>query len=49
MNGYLLDTDTCISRLRRKFDIDRRLAQIDRQDRYISEITIAELRFGAVS
>ena len=47
MNGYLLDTDTCISRLRRQFDIDQRIARIDRQNRYISEITVAELRFGA--
>ena len=47
MNGYLLDTDTCISRLRRQFNIERRIAQIGRQDRYISEITVAELRFGA--
>ena len=47
MNGYLLDTDTCIGRLRRQFDIDRRIARINRQNCYISEITVAELCFGA--
>ena len=47
MNGYLFDTDICVFRLRRQFNIDRRLAQIGKQNCYISEITIAELRFGA--
>jgi tRNA(fMet)-specific endonuclease VapC len=47
MNGYLFDTDTCVFRLRRMFGIDRRMNQVNRRDRYVSEITIAELRFGA--
>ena len=47
MNGYLLDTDTCISRIRGKYDIDLHIAQVGKKDCYVSEITIAELRFGA--
>jgi len=47
MNGYILDTDTCVSRIRREFDIDRRIAQVGKRNCYVSEITIAELRFGA--
>jgi len=47
MNGYLFDTDICVFRLRRQFNMDRRLAQIGKRNSYISEITIAELRFGA--
>jgi tRNA(fMet)-specific endonuclease VapC len=46
-NGYLLDTDTCVSRLRRKFAIDRRIDHVGKQSCFLSEITIAELRFGA--
>jgi len=47
MKGYLLDTDICVFRLRRQFDIERRIAQISKRNCYISEITVAELRFGA--
>jgi len=47
MDGYLLDTDTCVSRIRRKFDIDQRIAQVGKRNCCVSEITIAELRFGA--
>ena len=47
MSAYLFDTDVCVFRLRRMFGIDRRIAQVRRRDRYVSEITIAELRFGA--
>jgi len=47
MSAYLFDTDICVFRLRRMFGIDRRITQVSRRDRYVSEITIAELRFGA--
>ena len=47
MTGYLFDTDICVFRLRRQFNIDLRFAQIDKRNCCISEITIAELRFGA--
>jgi len=47
MNGYLLDTDICVFRLRRQFGIDQQIGKVGRQNCYISEITIAELRFGA--
>jgi tRNA(fMet)-specific endonuclease VapC len=47
MSAYIFDTDICVFRLRRMFGIDRRIAQISKRNRYVSEITIAELRFGA--
>ena len=47
MNGYLFDTDICVFRLRRQFGIDQRILQVGRRSCYISEITVAELRFGA--
>jgi len=47
MSAYLFDTDTCVFRLRRMFEIDRQIAQVSKRNRYVSEITIAELRFGA--
>jgi len=47
MSAYLFDTDTCVFRLCRMFEIDRQIAQVSKRNRYVSEITIAELRFGA--
>ena len=47
MNVYLFDTDTCVFRLRRMFGIAQRISQVRKRDRFVSEITIAELRFGA--
>lgn len=47
MKGYLLDTNICVFLLRHKYDVDKRLAKIDPTECYISEITIAELKYGA--
>ena len=44
---YLLDTSTCVFFLRGKLDIDERIRDKGRENCFISEITIAELRFGA--
>lgn len=44
---YLLDTDTCISYLRDKFNVARKIEAVGIQNCYVSEITIAELTFGA--
>lgn len=45
--GYLLDTSTCVFFLRGKLNLDRTLKQVGLENCYISEITVAELRFGA--
>lgn len=47
MKGFLLDTDTCVFLLRRLHNIDGRIVEAGEKNCRISEITIAELRFGA--
>lgn len=44
---YLLDTSTCIFYLRGKLNLDEILREKGKENCSISEITIAELRFGA--
>jgi tRNA(fMet)-specific endonuclease VapC len=47
MNGYLLDTSTCVFLLRGKRSVEDRLNEIDEDKCYISEVVVAELVFGA--
>ena len=48
MPKYLLDTDIAIFYLRGKYDINRKLKEISGYDNcFISEITLAELKYGA--
>lgn len=44
---YLLDTNICIHLFRGKFNLLDKFKEIDLQDCAISEITLAELIFGA--
>lgn len=44
---YLLDTDICVFYLRGKFEINRKVEEVEIDNCYISEITIAELMYGA--
>jgi len=44
---YLLDTTTCIFFLRGKINLDDTLREKGRENCYLSEITVVELRFGA--
>lgn len=44
---YLLDTSICVFFLRGKLDLDKIIKEKGRENCYISEITIFELRFGA--
>ena len=46
MNGYLLDTSTCIFLLRGKRSVEDRLNEIDEGKCYISDVVVAELVFG---
>lgn len=43
---YLLDTNICIFYMKGRFDLDEKLNQIGSENCYISEITLAELKFG---
>jgi tRNA(fMet)-specific endonuclease VapC len=44
---YLLDTNTCVFFLRGKTKLDEQIREKGRENFFISEITVAELYFGA--
>lgn len=44
---YLLDTNICVFFLRGKFNLDEIIKQKGKENCFISEITVFELRFGA--
>ncbi len=46
MKGYLLDTDMVVFLLRNKYHIAEKLAQMNPEQIYISEVTVAELEYG---
>ncbi len=45
---YLLDTSICVFFLRGKLNLDQHIKEHGRENCCISEITVAELRYGAV-
>lgn len=47
MKQYLLDTNICVFLLRGQYDIDKKLDKVGLAHCYISEITEAELKYGA--
>ncbi len=47
MKRYLLDTCICVFLFRNKYGIAEKLNQIDASACFISEVTIAELKYGA--
>ena len=47
MSQYLIDTDICISFLKGKHGIKEKVKEVGIENCYISEITIAELTYGA--
>ena len=47
MEGYLLDTNICVFYLRGKHALNKKFEFIGFENCYISEITIAELKYGA--
>ncbi|MEH6305554.1 type II toxin-antitoxin system VapC family toxin [Olivibacter sp. CPCC 100613] len=44
---YLLDTSICVFYLRGKLDLARIIREKGRENFFISEVTVAELRYGA--
>lgn len=46
MKKYLFDTNICIYYIRGKFDLKTKFHSVKIENRYISEITLAELKFG---
>ena len=47
MAKYLLDTNTCVFFLRGKLKLNEIIIEKGRENCYISEISVAELRYGA--
>jgi tRNA(fMet)-specific endonuclease VapC len=45
--GYLLDTNICVFFLRGKLNLDEIIKRKGRENCFISEITVLELRYGA--
>lgn len=49
MRGYLLDTCICVFLFRDKYGVAERQNAVDPNDIYISEVTVAELKYGAAN
>lgn len=47
MKGYLLDTCICAFLLRKKYGIKEKMDKLDSTQFFISEVTLAELKYGA--
>lgn len=47
MSKYLLDTNICIYFLKGKFDLHKKIEATGLENFFISEISVAELKFGA--
>ena len=47
MQGYLLDTNICVFYIRGKYALNKKLEIAGFDNCYISEITLAELKYGA--
>ena len=46
MKKYLIDTNTCIYYIKGKFELKKKFEKVDPENCFISEITLAELKFG---
>lgn len=46
MNGYWRDTNICIYYIKGKYNLDQKFDAVDDQSLFISEISLAELKFG---
>lgn len=47
MKGYLLDTNICIFYMKGKYQLNEKIKKVGQDNCYISEVTVAELLFGA--
>ena len=46
MKKYILDTNICIYFLKGQFELDRRINDVGEINCFLSEITVAELKYG---
>lgn len=49
MKQYLIDTNIAIYFMKGKFDLDKKFDSISSDDCFISEITLAELKYGVAN
>lgn len=49
MKQFLIDTNICIFFIKGQFDLKKRFETVGSENCYISEITLAELKFGVVN
>ena len=47
MKKYLLDTNICVYFLKGLYNLDKKIGKAETENCFVSEITIAELKFGA--
>ena len=47
MKKYLLDTNICVYFLKGLYNLDKKIEKAETENCFVSEITIAELKFGA--
>ena len=46
MKKYLLDTNICIYFIKGQFNLDKKISEVGEENCFISEITVAELKYG---
>lgn len=49
MKKYLIDTNICIYYIKGKFDLNKKFEKADPENCFISEISLAELKFGVAN
>ena len=47
MKNYLLDTSMCVFMFRNKYNVAEHIDEIGMENCYISDVTVAELKYGA--
>lgn len=46
MKKYLLDTNICVYFIKGQFELNKKIAEVGEQNCFISEMTVAELKYG---
>jgi tRNA(fMet)-specific endonuclease VapC len=46
LKKYLLDTNICIFYIKGQYELDKRIVEVGEQNCFISEMTVAELKYG---
>jgi tRNA(fMet)-specific endonuclease VapC len=49
LKKYLIDTNICIYYIKGKFDLNKKFEKADPENCFISEISLAELKFGVAN